>query len=113
MKSNDPIIIVAGIRGVTRSGKVFTPAPPPVVPSNPSILDKGKKIDDAQQRQDYLPTIDIEESLRIIKKSDYRMVEQLNQTPSKISMLSLLMCSEVHRDSLVKFLKIAHVPQEI
>lgn len=55
----------------------------------------------------------VEEFLRIIKKSDYKVVEKLNQTPSKISMLSLLMCSEVHRDTLVKYLRIAHVLQEI
>lgn len=32
---------------------------------------------------------------------------------SKISMLSLLMCLEAHRDALVKFLREAHVPQEV
>ena len=36
---------------------------------------------------------EIEEILKIIKKSDYNVVEQLGQTPSKISMLSLLLCS--------------------
>lgn len=41
------------------------------------------------------------------------MVEKLNQTPSKVSMLSLLMCSKAHKDSLVKFLRTTHVPQEI
>lgn len=51
--------------------------------------------------------------MRIIRKSDYRVVGKLNQTPSKISMLSFLMCSEAHRDALVKFLKAAHVPQDI
>ena len=40
------------------------------------------------------------------------MVEQLGQTPSKISMLALLLCSEAHAKALVKFLKTAHVPQE-
>ena len=34
---------------------------------------------------------EIEENLKIIKKSDYNVVEQLGQTPSKISMLSLLL----------------------
>lgn len=33
--------------------------------------------------------------------------------PSKISMLSLLMCSEARCDAFVKFMKAAHVPQEI
>lgn len=41
------------------------------------------------------------------------MVDQLNQTPSKISILSLLLCSEAHRDALIKFLSAAHVPQKI
>ena len=40
------------------------------------------------------------------------MVEKLGQTPSKISMLSLLLCSEAHVKALIAFLKIAHVPLE-
>ena len=54
----------------------------------------------------------MEEILKIIKKSDYNVVEQLGQTPSKISMLSLLLCSEAHAKALIAFLKTAHVPQE-
>jgi hypothetical protein len=56
---------------------------------------------------------DVEEFMRIIKKSDYKIVDQLNQTPSKISILSLLLCSEAHRDALLKMLNMAYVPQEI
>ena len=37
----------------------------------------------------------------------------MGQTPFKISILSLLLCSEAHAQALVKFLKSAHVPQEI
>ena len=55
---------------------------------------------------------EMEEIPRIIKKSDYDVVGQLGQTPSKISMLALLLCSEAHAKALVKFLKTAHVPQE-
>ena len=55
----------------------------------------------------------MEEVLKIIHKSDYKIVEQLGQTPSKISMLSLLLCSEARAQALVKFLKSAHVPQDI
>ena len=54
----------------------------------------------------------MEEILKIIKISDYDVVEQLGQTPYKISMLDLLLCSEAHAKALVKFLKTAHVPQE-
>lgn len=41
------------------------------------------------------------------------MVDQLNQTPSKISMLSLLLSSEAHRESLMKVLGTAHVTKDI
>ncbi|XP_050877316.1 uncharacterized protein LOC127081075 [Lathyrus oleraceus] len=113
IKSSDPMINITGTSGVTRSGRIFASTPTPIGTINPSTLDKGKQIDGAQQRQDPTPSSEVDEFLRIIKKSDYRVVDQLNQTPSKISMLSLLMCSEAHREALVKFLRTAHVPQEI
>ncbi|KAI5388927.1 hypothetical protein KIW84_074548 [Lathyrus oleraceus] len=56
---------------------------------------------------------DAEEFLRIIKKSEYKLVDHLQQTPSKISILSLLLSSEGHREALMKILKKAYVPQEI
>src|SRR4051812_49959860 len=55
----------------------------------------------------------MEELLKIIRKSDYRVVKQLGQTQSKISILQLLMCSEGHRDALLKILNDAYVPHEI
>ena len=54
----------------------------------------------------------MDEILKIIKRSDFKIVEQLRQTPSKISMLSLLLCSDAHAWTLIKFLKKAHVPHE-
>src|SRR3954470_1227891 len=56
---------------------------------------------------------DVEELLRIIRKPDYKVVEQLGQTQSKISVLQLLMCSEGHRDALLVILNGAYVPHEI
>lgn len=49
----------------------------------------------------------------MIKKSDYKVVDQLNQTPSKISMLSLLLSFEADRDSLMKVLSVAHITKDI
>ena len=57
-------------------------------------------------------TQEMEEILKIIRKSDYKIMEQLGKTPSKISIQSLLLCSEEHAQALIKFLKNAHVPQE-
>ena len=51
-----------------------------------------------------------EEFLRIIKKSEYKLVDHLQQTTSKISILSLLLSSEGHKEALLKILKRAYVP---
>lgn len=51
--------------------------------------------------------------MKIIKKSDYKVVDQLNQTPSKIFILSLLMSYEAHRTALLKFLNEAYVEEDI
>ncbi|XP_050916839.1 uncharacterized protein LOC127132020 [Lathyrus oleraceus] len=56
---------------------------------------------------------EVEELLRIIKKSDYKVVDQLSKTSSKISILSLPLCSKTHRNALVKLLSFDFVPQEI
>ena len=50
--------------------------------------------------------------MKIIKKSNYNMVERLGQTPSNISMLSQLLCSKAHAKALITFLKTVHVPHE-
>ena len=55
---------------------------------------------------------EIDAILKIIKRSELKIVEQLGQTPSKISILSLLLCSDAHARTLIKFLKKAHVPHE-
>lgn len=49
----------------------------------------------------------------IIKKSDYRVVDKSYQTHSKISILSLFLSSEAHRESLMKVLGISHVTKDI
>ena len=48
----------------------------------------------------------------ILKKSDFKIVEQLGKTPSKISMLSLFLYFDAHAQALIKFFKKTHVPQE-
>src|ERR1051325_6440232 len=58
----------------------------------------------------------MDDLLKIIKMSDYKIVEQLLQTLSKISILALLMNSLAHKESLMKVLDKAfadyHVPLE-
>ncbi|XP_028242244.1 uncharacterized protein LOC114420585 [Glycine soja] len=51
--------------------------------------------------------------LRIIQQSEFKVIEQLNKTPARVSLLELLMSSEPHRALLVKVLNEAHVAQDI
>ncbi|XP_050889611.1 uncharacterized protein LOC127094889 [Lathyrus oleraceus] len=52
------------------------------------------------------------EVLKLIKKSDFNVVDQLLHTPSKISVLSLLMSLKAHREALQKVLEKAYVDHD-
>ncbi|XP_057976008.1 uncharacterized protein LOC131163438 [Malania oleifera] len=54
-----------------------------------------------------------EEFLKIIKHSEYNIVDQLKKMPAHISVLSLLLNSETHREALLKVLNQAYIPQDI
>ncbi|KAA3472692.1 gag/pol polyprotein [Gossypium australe] len=51
--------------------------------------------------------------LKFIKHSEYNIVEQLNKQPARISMLSLLLNSEPHRNALLKVLNQAYVESNV
>ncbi|KAJ9170559.1 hypothetical protein P3X46_018658 [Hevea brasiliensis] len=51
--------------------------------------------------------------LQIMKKSEYDVVEQLRKTPARISLLSLILSSEVHRQALQRILDQAFVNPDI
>lgn len=54
-----------------------------------------------------------QEFLKLIRKSDFKIVDQLGQTSSKISILSLLLSSEARITTLMKVLNTAHKMQDI
>ncbi|GAU39246.1 hypothetical protein TSUD_396930 [Trifolium subterraneum] len=56
---------------------------------------------------------DSDEVLKMIKRSEYKIVDQLLQTPSKISILSLLMNSDAHRKALMKVLDQAYIDHDV
>ncbi|XP_038999487.1 uncharacterized protein LOC120125050, partial [Hibiscus syriacus] len=51
--------------------------------------------------------------LKFLKHSEYSIVEQLHKLPARISVLSLLLSSEAHRNALLKVLNQTFVPKEI
>lgn len=50
-----------------------------------------------------------QEFLKLIKKSDFKIIYQLGQTPSKTSILYLLLSFDSHPKTLLKFLNTAHM----
>ncbi|KAI5426904.1 hypothetical protein KIW84_032366 [Lathyrus oleraceus] len=113
--ANPNDVDIVGTSKITRSGRIFSPE---ISPPAPETRGKGPVINPSQSKTPVEVTTEdvakqeMEEMLKIIRKSDFDVVEQLGHTPSKISMLSLLLSSESHANALIKFLKTAHVPQE-
>lgn len=52
------------------------------------------------------------EFLKIIKKSEYKVVDQLNQTPSKISILSRLLSYEAYHEAPMNVLNESNVTKD-
>ena len=68
------------------------------------------------EKKDGRKEVSLEEAsefLRIIQQSEFKVIEQLNKTPARVSLLELLMSSKPHRALLVKVLNEAHVAQDI
>jgi len=53
------------------------------------------------------------EFLKLMKYSEYCTVDQLKKTPAKISIMSLILSSEPHRNALQKVLNEVYVAQDI
>lgn len=102
------VVSIVDVVKVTRNSRVFGPVSPKVMedvvvgkkagvpmvnlvntPTCQSSESNGLKVKD-----------DDDEVLRLIKKTEFNIIEQFLQTPSKIFVLSLLINSEAHREAL-------------
>ncbi|XP_031390416.1 uncharacterized protein LOC116202920 [Punica granatum] len=99
------------VMGVTRSGRVY---------ENPEVANKGKApaatLGIAPEAtpipQKKVTEEEAEAFMKIIKASEYKVVEQMGKSPAYISLLALLLSSEPHREALLKVLTAAQVPKE-
>ncbi|XP_039048787.1 uncharacterized protein LOC120189633 [Hibiscus syriacus] len=57
--------------------------------------------------------VEAKEFLKFLKHSEYSVVEQLHNLPTRTSILALLLSSEAHREALLKVLNQTFVPQDI
>ena len=99
------------IGGLTRSGRCFTPEE-----LERQRKAKGKEIVDAFKGMEVNKPISEDESnefLKLMKHSEYSVVDQLKKTPARISLMSLILSSELHRKALQKVLNEAYVTQDI
>ncbi|XP_057954124.1 uncharacterized protein LOC131148417 [Malania oleifera] len=96
---------IAGVKGITRSGRVYMPDPSKTNRQNVGEPDRAVKSP--------ISNGEAEEFLKIIKHSEYNIVDQLKKMPAHISVLSLLLNSETHRKALLKVLNQAYIPQDI
>jgi len=99
------------ISGLTRSGRCFTPEE-----LEKQRKAKGKEVLDLDKELEVNKPVTEEETnefLKLMKHSEYCIVDQLKKTPAKISIMSLILSSEPHRNALQKVLNEAYVPQDI
>ncbi|KAI5409556.1 hypothetical protein KIW84_055107 [Lathyrus oleraceus] len=123
------IFNIVDVSGLTRSGRVFsapskpqanadfverpignamsTPNPTLVVKPSSTLRTPASVGPSGNMKED------CDEMLKLIKRSEYNVVDQLLQTPSKISVLSLLLNSEPHREALQKVLDVAYVDHDV
>ncbi|PKI59064.1 hypothetical protein CRG98_020552, partial [Punica granatum] len=100
------------VMGVTRSGRVY---------ENPAIRDKGKApateggivLENSPFPSKKVTEEEAEAFMKIVKASEYKVVEQMAKSPAHISLLSLLLGSKPHREALLRILTSAQVPKGI
>ncbi|XP_031374016.1 uncharacterized protein LOC116188667 [Punica granatum] len=98
------------VMGVTRLGRVY---------ENPKVANKGKALampevapEASSIPQKKVTEEEAEAFMKIIKASEYKVVEQMGKSPAHISLLALLLGSEPHREALLRVLTAAQIPKE-
>ncbi|PKI75194.1 hypothetical protein CRG98_004418 [Punica granatum] len=97
--------------GIMRSGRVY---------QGPEPGDKGKApavafsaiLEAAPLPEKKVTDQEAETFMKVIKASEYKVVEQIGKSPAHISLLALLLSSEPHRDALLKVLIAPQIPKE-
>lgn len=114
------MVNIADIAKMTCSGRVFGPVFPKevedVVVSKKTEIPVANPVSTSVCQSDEsskLKAKDDDEVLKLIKRSEFNVMEQLLQTPSKIFLLSLLMNSEAYMEALKKVVEQAYVEHDV
>ncbi|KAK9997934.1 hypothetical protein SO802_017537 [Lithocarpus litseifolius] len=95
--------ISTSLFGLTRSGRCYTPEE---LEKRRKEIGKGT----AKPVRNRVTTEEAEEFLKIIRNSEYSVIQQLNKSQAQISILVLLQSFNVHHKALLKVLKETCVP---
>ncbi|PKI69498.1 hypothetical protein CRG98_010109 [Punica granatum] len=98
------------VMGVTHSRRVY---------ENPAVRDKGKapavEVGAAPESSPFpskkVTEEEVEAFMKIVKASEYKVVDQMAKSPAHISLLTLLLGSEPHREAFLRVLTSAQVPK--
>ena len=88
------------VGGLTKSGQVYESNKKEVFEGIHQQLESGKTGGD-------------EALTRLMKASEYKVVDQLTRVPVQISLIGLLLTSDLHREALIKILKEVKVSEGI
>ncbi|KAK8505873.1 hypothetical protein V6N12_042897 [Hibiscus sabdariffa] len=112
--------VVSEVGHFTRSGRCYSPE---TAKAPKTTEDKGKTVAVEPEKifgEEPPPKINepvtetqAPEFLKFLKHSEYSIVEQLHKQQARISILELLLCSEKHREALLKILNQTFVPDNI
>ncbi|XP_040967870.1 uncharacterized protein [Gossypium hirsutum] len=97
----------------TRSGKRYDAKGIRVEPTKVKAFDIEKENRAEVHVNEPVKEEEAREFLKFLKHSEYSMVEKLRNQPARISVLALLLSSEVHREALMKVLNETYVTNDI
>ncbi|KAL2333993.1 hypothetical protein Fmac_015206 [Flemingia macrophylla] len=90
--------------GMTRSGRIYTPD---------KMQDKVPKEKNRAEEKEKELEEEAYEFLKFIRQSEYSIIDQLNRTPAKITLLSLIVSLKPPRQALLKVLNKVYVTHSI
>ncbi|XP_052874528.1 uncharacterized protein LOC128280419 [Gossypium arboreum] len=97
----------------TRSGKRYDTVGIREEPTKTKNISTEKEKEAEVPIKEPVKEEEAKEFLKFLKHSGYSMVEQLRRQSARISVLALLLSSEVHRDALMKVLNETYVTHDI
>ncbi|XP_016670084.1 uncharacterized protein [Gossypium hirsutum] len=113
-ENESPIKEDQNIGSHTRSGRRYDTRVEPVKERDVLVEQKkGKAVELDVPINEPVKEEEAKEFLKFLKHSEYSMVEQLRKQPARISILALLLSSEVHRSALMKVLNETYVTNDI